>query len=431
MPSKKNKSYSNTRALSLPSTAQKFRYVSRNARALSLPTTAKKSRRKSQQKYADFLGPSDPFVDPLGPPLPLTPVEPSPVLPVQNIKQFVDLFSPFRPLMIPLSGVEKMVMLTRDEQKIFLIGEKHQFNFCKEKGYTPLAQIIEEYLKSRTEDEPVDFMLEMNASDGKVDDDMLEKSRQAVTAYKNPFNKRVGPRFSMLTLNRVIVDHLLPPNTGNPNSRVHWLDPLTGESTKVCKANSFEAALLGCLDVHEYTIEARFEVDQYLIENVDFTPKWSIQGLPESLTQPTQKLSGEFKKKRLTKLQQDSFFKSTEEDKINFVKACYEALRDSGFYKKCYENPQQVPWEIYKNVVVEFIRNENDIQLFYFRVQRFCMDIYTCCRIMKTDKESRWYKNIVIYAGLWHVRNYINILTALGYTRHELPEPIQFNPYCK
>ena len=413
----------------MPTTAQNFRDVSRNARALSLPLTAKKSRRKSQQKYADFLGPSDPFVDPLGPPLPLTPVEPSPVLPVQDIKHVVDIFSPFRPLMIPLSGVEKMAMLTRGEQKILLIGEKHQFNFCKEKGYTTLAQIIEEYLQNRTEDEPVDFMLEMTY--GTVDDRSLDEARTAVKADKNPFNKRVGPRVTIIELIRFIIMHLLPPNTGNPNSRVHWLDPLTGESTKVCKANSFEAALFGCLNMHEYTIEARFEVDQYLIENVDFTPKWSIQGLPESLTQPTQKLSGEFKKKRLTKLQQDSFLKSTEEDKINFVKACYEALRDSGFYKKCYENPQQVPWEIYKNVVVKFIRKENDIQSFYARVQRFCMDIYTCCRIMKTDKESRWYKNIVIYAGGWHVSNYIDILTKLGYKRHELPEPIQFNPDCK
>ena len=77
MPSKKIKSY-NTRA---SSTARNFRYASR--KALSLP---QKSRRKSQN-HAEFLGPSDLFVvDSLGPPLPLTPVEPSPVLPVPTYR---------------------------------------------------------------------------------------------------------------------------------------------------------------------------------------------------------------------------------------------------------------------------------------------------------------------------------------------------------
>jgi hypothetical protein len=314
---------------------------------------------------------------------------------------FVDIFAPFRPLMIPLSGGMTMALLKKGDHKIFLIGERHGFNFCREKGYTPLAEIIEEYLASRSKEEPVDFMLEMPHST--EDYGILEETRNVVKGYTNTLNPIYGKHLNTLTLIRIIVTHLLPPNIGNPNSRVHWLDPLNREPTQNCKVNDFTQPFFHCGESSFY----RNKVDDYLTKTLNFTPKWSIKDGDKSF----------------------EFLKSTQEDKINFFKACYDALRESTFFKKCYENSRQVPWEIYRGVFIARVLSEDDsIDLFYKKVQRFFMDMYTCCRIMKTD--AGWYKNIVIYAGDWHVQNYILILTKLGYTMHELPEPIKFNPKC-
>jgi len=58
------------------------------------------------------------------------------------------------------------------------------------------------------------------------------------------------------------------------------------------------------------------------------------------------------------------------------------------------------------------------------------MDIYTCCRIMKRDKNhERWYKNIVVYEGDAHVDRQVSILLRIGYTRHEVVG-VKYNPKC-
>jgi hypothetical protein len=144
-------------------------------------------------------------------------------------------WQPFRELMIPLSGVDKMSLLQRDDKKIFLIGEIHTPKFCRHKGFTPLCSILEEYLQTRTKDEPVDFMLEKSNNEIHLPPS-LEESRAICS-------QRVNTGEAILGLVRHMVDQYIPPARNAPrvmhegkllpqkmvvqlpNARVHWLDP--------------------------------------------------------------------------------------------------------------------------------------------------------------------------------------------------------------
>ena len=323
------------------------------------------------------------------------------------IKDYL-LFNPFRPLMIPLSNVARMLLLTKGDQKLFLIGEFHGDKFCRDKGYTPLAQIIEEYLQSRSYEEPVDFMLEMTNYKHENTPEHLENTRTFVKG-------RTGiPNSANIEFTRELATHYL--HLKNTNSRVHWLDieyPFKKNKTDKLLLFFYEFVINATPDY----LHSRWQIDKYLIDDLKFTPKWSIRHGYDGGTYET------------NNLEKAAFLRATDEDKINFLKTCYDALRGSIFFSKCYG--VQVPsWEIYRDVFIESLKKHtNSIDEFYFNVQRFFMDMYTCCRIMKTD--AGWYKNIVIYAGDNHVQNYIDILTRLGFESHELPEPIEFNPYCE
>jgi hypothetical protein len=348
---------------------------------------------------------------------------------IKKIIENLDPFKPFRPLMIPLSGVVRMCLLTRGDQKILCIGELHGTNFCTKKGYTPLSAILPHFFESSVE--PVDFMLEMsNVSPYEVDD-QARLAKECVEMSKKEDNEIMPScqeKLFIIDLVRQIVQPLIPtktnpsPTSPYPNVRVHWLQGVAENELE----HLFEQLVYSTLASNASEIShVRYSIDQLLITKLNFTPAWSL-GLSTEDAQTKQD-------------EERAFLKSTKADKIEFLKACYEALRTSKFLKKCYGNREdlgpswvrQAPpsWDIYADVFFLGWKSRADktIYNFYFWVQRFFVDMYTCCRIMKQD--PIWFKNIVIYAGDWHVVNYIRILSKLGYEQYDVP--VKYNPWCK
>jgi hypothetical protein len=122
------------------------------------------------------------------------------------------------------------------------------------------------------------------------------------------------------------------------------------------------------------------------------------------------------------------FLQSSESSKIAFFKKVYETLADSKYFKKCYSGGRFMEWNILRDAFIERWRKcENTIEWFYFNVQRFLMDFFTCCRILKED--GRWYKNIVIYAGAAHTETIEHMLLLLDFKPIPLP-PIHYDPEC-
>jgi len=67
---------------------------------------------------------------------------------------------PFQPLLVPLSGVDHILLLQKGKKKVLLIGETHQLSFFGDKGYVPLSRIIVDYLQNVKQ--KVDFMFEVD-----------------------------------------------------------------------------------------------------------------------------------------------------------------------------------------------------------------------------------------------------------------------------
>ena len=368
-----------------------------------------------------------------------------------------DPFQPFRELMVPLSGVKTTALLQRGDKKIFLIGEYHVNEFCRDKGFIPLCSILEEYLLSRTEDKPVDFMLEFENEDSQQNP--LEETKAICSQRVNTPYPSSNVKPALIDLVRDMVAQYIPPVSNPvrslpprtavslPNARVHWLDPRFSHPTT--RGDLLIQNMYPC--VSDFTLfnrinrGAAFNRNQLTTLYINRTVINDILGIqPDSP-------EGEWalRDQRVIEMNRNSpseiynrsfaiipdralFLKSTDASKLSFVKKVYEMFSQSKFFTKCYSGPRFIKWEILEAVFLETWRkysseDENTIDYFYFIVGRFLMDFYTCCRILK--EEGRWYKNIVIYAGAAHTDNIEQMLLLLDFQNVPLP-PIPYNPLC-
>lgn len=317
------------------------------------------------------------------------------------------LFEQFRPLIRPLSGVNRMCLLKKGDKEIFVIGETHQQKFCRHQGFTPLSQIIEEFLTNTLQ--PVDFMME-DFNHPELYENLSAEVRQISNEHENRGIKKDEDATTLMNLTRLLLKH-----STFQNARVHWLDVDIFDAP-------FDGPRRGTLLMHLFykftkkttpdeQEEARSDIDDLLRIRFGVEPPWRD---PQS-------------------------FESTDLKKIQLLfYQCYNALQFSKYLRKCYgeysETRDTPPtfftyWEAYISAH-DLELSFTNIYLVYFNLQRFFMDMYTCCRIMK--KEAHWYKNIVIYAGDWHVQNFIAILTRpeIGFVQHELPINVEYNPKC-
>ena len=351
------------------------------------------------------------------------------------------LFAPFRPLMIPLSGVVHMSLLTKGRQKIFLIGEHHQTLFCRHLGFRPIAQIIENYLEQNLN---VDFMLEMDNEhmqlNGAVDE---------IRTIVNEDVNRATTNYGTLTI--LMLTRILAQNAMRQPNRVHWLEP------------------------HHPPPDRAPNHGDNLINELFTSIKQSVKKNPTEVRDQRLKINeivshaAVKKKESRGKSDDDGEGKSDEDDdddddeddayvvpwtdiidpsgvlrsnfvahshaaKLMFFKKCYDTLSTSKFFIKCRkENRRNIPFAVFRNAFFNMWANERNQHMsnFYYLIQRFIMDMFTCCRIMKTHEDPNWFNNIVIYAGDWHVKNYVHILKQLDYQQHKLPTAIPFNPACR
>lgn len=322
-----------------------------------------------------------------------------------------NMFDPFLPLMIPLSGVIQMTFLKKGDKKILLIGEEHTRNFCRDRGMTPLAEIIENYLD---QNKNVDFMIEMTNRESHTKS-TTDDIRRIVTENKNRPPVGLGPApMQIITMTGALAYKAMR----NKPTRVHWLDPEYPPVTRPSHGDRLlQEFAIFARQISNHSVrdsstptfrDLRIRINRILQEANNYKVGWLDQAIGRS-----------------------NFETQGDYAKVEFFKACYDTLSTSKFFIKCRQgDSREIKYSIYLNAFFSswFAEPHKNINIFYFNVQRFFMDMYTCCRIMKTD--AQWFKNIVIYAGYWHVTNYINILTHLGYTKHLLPHAIEFNPDC-
>jgi hypothetical protein len=362
----------------------------------------------------------------------------------------MDPLRPFRELMVPLSGVAKTTLLQKGDKQIFLIGEMHTPKFCRHKGFTPLCSILEEYLRTRTKDEPVDFMLEKPNEEEYILPSFETRAicskrvntegtaiiglvRRMVDQYIPPVR---SPLFQYIQSENTLLP--LPPKTfvQLPNARVHWLDPKIAQPIREDRLIYFlwenykMSNKYNTPDLYTPLYVTRTIINDLLeIVPEDGIP-WALR--EQHVIQSYNKDPIHFRSLVFDEIpDRELFLQSSESSKIAFFKKVYDKLRGSKHFKKCYSGGRIIEWKILQNAFIkgwrEHSKIDHTIEWFYFIVQRFLMDFFTCCRILK--EEGRWYKNIVIYAGTFHTENIERILLSLDFKHIPLP-PIHYDPEC-
>jgi hypothetical protein len=339
-----------------------------------------------------------------------------------------DPFRVFRPLMIPLSGVAEMNIFTKGDQKIIIIGEHHEKNFCTELGFEPIARLIEDYLR---EADNVDFMIEMPNDTGEVF--CIDMRDPTYVAEIDEFRKAAKDRrnaspFSVLKLTRRLVARFVEPQKRgcykyerdkSISNRVHYMEPevITDGS------DPFISSFL--LYTEQYV------TDKPKPDNYRHTLEKLINPLIiNELKKGTYKVTSLPWMFASGKMSFAKFGTSTVESQEILVKVCIDLLKTTRFFKKCFqrEHLREVPMRVY---VQAFMKNTVKVDMFefYFRIQRFFVDIYTTCRILKRHTHESWYKNIVVYCGQGHAVILGDIFRGLEYDQHAITG-IPFNPKC-
>ena len=364
----------------------------------------------------------------------------------------------FAPLLVPLSGVISMTVLSHEDKLVLFIGEKHSKNFCREKGYTPFGQLLEPYIDFVQERRAfVDVMLEIPNSiphaqvplwevrhilkgvQNRMYSDVAD-SEEPADYDPSEFEDEPARHQNILTLSSDLIAHLIPPQKANadphlytgslPNTHFHWLDPASmfpqpeeKDADQLLDELAFYAEISRA-DVNENP-EEQAENEEVIIETRQLI--FNLAGLDES--------SIPFVTGTERENDSEAFTASSPLDKREFVRNVFTTLFQGKYFTKCSTEKRAFPLETYVDI---FMRAWEGAELkllddFLFDIHRFIMDIYTCCRIMKREKNdtSHWFKNMVVYAGNFHVLKDINILMQNGFSAWRIDftgKP--FNPDC-
>ena len=332
-----------------------------------------------------------------------------------------------------------MFVMEKGDQKILLIGELHDNDFRDKQGCRPLAQYIEQILRDTKE--PIDFMLELNIHKdfinkrnqtyAKINNVFLDHIRRVVQAKDNyqPFPYMYGDEpFTNLQLLRDIVEQYIPyqkdfndvdyKHKDLRNARVHWLEPrsrIYTEEDLTLPANR----VMDCLN--------RF-LDAYVDESVK----------PEEKLKLISQINREIGSTDPAFIHQEDFDfeKTTEVAQLAFFRKLFRTLEKSKLLRKCFEEDRAQTLTNYFKAFQAFLHRSEfyseeypTIFDFYFRLQRFLLDTFAVCRIMKRPSNRKWLKNIVIYAGVAHITGISELLHANFYKTYKVPRRINFLCY--
>ena len=346
----------------------------------------------------------------------------------------------------PLSGIEEIVILTKGTQQVLILGEMHQYSFCRKKGYTPLIQLIEPYLYKVKN---VDLMVEMDNESVHAfdpnDEIVLDRVREIAAADENEnFSEVNSEPLYLINLFRLLVQRFIPPQKLSPRqyavdrsiqNRVSWLEPQTvfhsaamtlgDEFVRQCDnfnksydSKNEESIILTRQKLHALIKEFCSK------ETVELFTWFELCDPPftfEDIQKNSDTINRQFKL-------------ASQRSKRLFVTECLRLLMTSKFYRKCKEgseeavNQRGLPIQLYVDVFFQRSFEWISLDAFYFYLQRYFVDIFTVCRLLKHHVDPSMFKDVVIYEGSAHLIYQRSILELLGYEVHPIRMP--FNSFC-
>ena len=318
----------------------------------------------------------------------------------------------FAPLVRRLSNVVIMCLATGrihgKDRNILFIGEFHSENFRRKHGFTPISELIVPYLR---EANYVDFMFETSVRE--VNDFAAQKFSRMTYDDMHRYQRQLEePKnttgIDILNQLRQLLCWYIPteghPARGKfPKAKVHYIDLAYPLGHK--KSNNL-------LHVLNDVVELNRDSD---------TRKPRFAQLKRKIQSQLIELSRDTDSPLTDAIFRDAFNMSLAfEDReyaLRLIFDCaFEELRRL-VLKNCYAQERNIETKYYSSMFLASCEMDNYSDYdFFFKLHRFLMDIYTCCRILKSDSNERWYKNMVVYAGAFHTVNCIRLMELYGFT---------------
>jgi hypothetical protein len=318
----------------------------------------------------------------------------------------------FAPLVRRLSNVVVMCLATGrlhgKDRNILFIGEVHSEKFRRKYGCTPISELIVPYLQNANY---VDFMFE--ASVQEVNEFSTQKISQLTHNDMRSYQRQLEkPKNTtgidiMNQLRQLLCWYIPteghPARSKFPRAKVHYLDHAYPTVHK--KSNTLLHTLneITNVDRHADTFRVQFDPMKRKIQSqlIELSHHMEDNLLTDALFFEAFDMSTTFEDRVYAQLL--------------IFDCAFEELRRV-VLKNCYAQERNINTLHYSSMFMTYSEKHNydDFDFFYY-LHRFLMDIYTCCRILKTDANERWYKNMVVYTGAYHTMNCIRLMELYGF----------------
>jgi len=277
------------------------------------------------------------------------------------------------------------------------LGEQHSYHYHRKKHKIPLSEIIVDYLQQA---DHVDFLFETDVR--KTDVLALDMNSDEMAEYQEQIRvpKNITGNAILNQVRRLLAPYIKPYNDDDgaakqfPAARVHWIDLDFNAGHK--KSHPFLDAL------SDLTFRLNLE---------NYEP--FFQRIEACIMKESELTEADF----LEAFRWEHSTKSNFEHRLSLQKRIFLVSlnilmgEDKVFYK-C---------DHYTSVFMERAAEFDYSQYsFYSALHRFFMDVYTCCRILKTDAVETWYKNIIVYSGLLHTITCAKLLRLEGFSVYKI-----------
>jgi hypothetical protein len=315
-------------------------------------------------------------------------------------------FAIFTPFFGNFKGIQNEFLFKKDDKVILLIGETHSLPDLE--GFTRLSSVITDILQSLDVDllekskSTLDFFIEITAGDHERYREMYDKlqSENRLNFDGYDFDHH-GLGDELQTL-RGYFSHFIPKNSKKrthtkKNIRFHFSDYLQPIST----SNDLEQL--------NTTYSAEFKLGPISFKSPDDESirslNWLLSMKQNTINLYRASFNPQVTNRDLSVMAINIFFEDLEKAYSRNIVKLDKFLRHG-----C---------DKFKEIYVDCLTADLDSmhaplnnRLFY--VGRFYMDVYSLCRMMRT--EGNYYKNIIHYAGLKHSENMRFMLLRLGFT---------------
>jgi hypothetical protein len=330
--------------------------------------------------------------------------------------------SEFLPLVRRLSNVVFMVLVQgtfhRRERNILFIGETHSNHYHRKKNFVPMSELIIPYL---TQAHYIDFMLETSAvrtdlRNSMYDSDDVDELRRLIQFPKNKTNLSILTQLEILVAPYITTAKSVARKKFKA-ARAHYIDIDFAEGHK--KYSPLVHLLTSFVDCRSEVGAGSTRCAQYVDAIEDEVISSSEQGIGSA---PVTKsiIEGAFAASKPMKTRIESMRRIFE---IVFI-VIQETLLN-----KCIRHNRSKTTQVYSDLFFELCETYDfSKEEFFFLLHRFIMDVVTCCRLLKSDKNKQWYKNMVVYTGASHTLNCVNLLQMYGFKAHLIDFDAQKGP---